>query len=144
MQLSLRRRHHGFTLIEIMIVVSIIALLAMIAVPGFLRARKRAEAVAVLNDLRLLDGAIAEYAVDNNKTTGAAVTFLDLQPYLKKGGALYNTGQDVMGNDFGTFAVDSLPLVPTATWKALSDVVDQTFWSPYYQEHVLPAAPATR
>ena len=144
MQLSLRRRHHGFTLIEIMIVVSIIALLAMIAVPGFLRARKRAEAVAVLNDLRLLDASIAQYAIENNKTTGTAITFLDLQPYLKKDGALYNTGQDVMGNDFGTFAVDSLPLVPTATWKALSDVVDQTFWSPYYQEHVLPAAPATR
>jgi prepilin-type N-terminal cleavage/methylation domain-containing protein len=144
MQLSLHRRHHGFTLIEIMIVVSLIALLALIAVPSFLRARKRAEAVAVLNELRLLDAAIAEYAVDNNKTTGAEITIVDLQPYLKKGGALYNTGQDVLGNDFGTFAVDSLPLVPTATWRALADVADKAFWSPYYQDQIAPAGPSTR
>jgi prepilin-type N-terminal cleavage/methylation domain-containing protein len=143
MQLSLHRRH-GFTLLEIMIVVSVIALLAVIAVPSFLRARERAEAVAVLNELRLLDAAIAQYAVDNNKMTGAEITFLDLQPCLKNGGALYNTGQDVLGNDFGTFAVDSLPLVPTATWRALSDVANQAFWSPYYQEHVATAASSTR
>jgi prepilin-type N-terminal cleavage/methylation domain-containing protein len=66
MQISLRR-DDGFTLIEIMIVVSVIALLAMIALPSFLRARKRSQAVAVLNELRLLDAAIAQYAIDNNK-----------------------------------------------------------------------------
>ncbi len=139
MQLS--RRRQGFTLVEIMIVVSIMALLAVIAVPSFLRARKRAEAVHILNDLRLLDAALAQFAIDNNKATGAVVDFVDLQPYLKKGGALYNTGQDIFGNDFGTFAVDSLPLVPTATWKALSDVADQAFWSPYYQDRTAMAAP---
>lgn len=143
MQISLRR-DHGFTLIEIMIVVSVIALLAMIAVPSFLRARKRSQAAVVLNDLRLLDAAIAQYAIDNNKATGVEITFQDLQPYLKKGGTLYNTGTDVLGNDFGTFAVDSLPLVPSATWKALSDVADQSFWSPYYHDFgEQPAAPAT-
>ena len=89
------------------------------------------------SDLRLLDAAIAQYAIDTNKTTGMAVTMADLQPYLKKGGALYNTGQDILGNDFGQFAVDSLPLVPTATWRALSDVADQAFWSPYYQERAI-------
>ena len=139
MQLS-RQRRPGFTLIEIMIVVSVIALLAVIAVPSFLRARKRAEATHVYNDLRLLDAAIAQYAIDNNKATGATATMVDLQPYLKKGGALYNTGQDIFGNDFGTFAVDSLPIVPTATWRALSDVADQAFWSPYYQERATAGA----
>lgn len=142
-----RRRRHGFTLIEIMIVVSTIALLAVIAVPSFLRARKRAGATHVYNDLRLLDAAIAQYAIDNNKATGAALTFVDLQPYLKKGGPLYNTGQDIFGNDFGTFAVDTLPVVPTATWHALSDVADQAFWSPYYLEHAAASsisAPAQR
>lgn len=123
-----------------MIVVSVIALLALIAVPSFLRARKRTEATAVLNDLRLLDAAIAQFAIDNNKTTGAEVTFADLRPYLKKGGALYNSGQDILGNDFGTFAVDSLPLVPTATWRALSDVADKAFWSPYFQERATAGA----
>jgi prepilin-type N-terminal cleavage/methylation domain-containing protein len=122
----------GFTLIEIMIVVAIIALLAAIAVPGFLRARKRTQASRILNDLRLLDAALDQYAIENNKTAGATVTFSDLQAYLKKDGSLYNTGQDILGNDYGPFAVDSLPVVPIPTWKALSDVADRTFWSPYY------------
>ena len=126
-----------------MIVVSIIALLAMIAIPSFLRARKRGQAVDVLNDLRLLDAAIAQYAIDNNKATGVQITFEDLQPYLKKGGTLYNTGEDIFGNDFGRLAVDSLPIVPMATWKALSDVVDQSFWSPYYHNFGEAAAAAS-
>jgi prepilin-type N-terminal cleavage/methylation domain-containing protein len=141
MQVSLHR-DQGFTLIEIMIVVSVIALLAMMAVPSFLRARKRSQAADVLNDLRLLDAALAQYAIDNNKATGVQITFQDLQPYLKKGGKLYNTGADIFGNDFGTLAVDSLPLVPTATWRALSDVADQSFWSPYYHDFGAQAAAA--
>ena len=131
MQISLRR-DHGFTLVEIMIVVSVIALLAMIAVPSFLRARKRSQAADVLNDLRLLDAAMAQYAIDNNKPSGVEVTLQDLRPYLKKGGTLYNTGADIFGNSFDNFAVDSVPLVPTETAEALSDVVDASFWSPYY------------
>ena len=45
----------AFTLVEIMIVVAIIALLAAIAVPGFLRARKRAQGSRIMNDLRLIE-----------------------------------------------------------------------------------------
>ena len=44
-----------------MIVVAIIALLAAIAVPGFLRARKRSQARRVLNDLRMIDAAVDQY-----------------------------------------------------------------------------------
>ena len=125
------RRRGGFTLVEIMIVVAIIALLASIAVPGFLRARKRSQASRVINDLRLLDGAIDQYAIENNKTTGASASFTDLKVYLKKGGALYNTGNDVFGNPYGPFTVDTLPRVPTPTRNALSDVANTAFWSPY-------------
>ena len=55
---KLNRKHAGFTLVEIMIVVAIIALLAAIAVPGFLRARKRSQASKILNDLRMIDAAV--------------------------------------------------------------------------------------
>ena len=61
----------GFTLVEIMIVVAIIALLASIAVPNFLRARKRSQATRILEDLRLLDGAMDQYAIETNKISGA-------------------------------------------------------------------------
>ena len=74
---TLQKRRAGFTLVEIMIVVAIIALLAAIAVPNFLRARKRSQATRILEDLRMLDAACDQYAIDNNKGTGQAITLLD-------------------------------------------------------------------
>jgi prepilin-type N-terminal cleavage/methylation domain-containing protein len=124
-------KHHGFTLVEIMIVVAIIALLATIAVPGFLRARKRSQATRVLNDLRLIDAAVDQYAIETNKATGATVGVTDWTNYLKKGSILYNTGADIFGDVYGPQIVDSLPAVPPSAKQTLSDVVDASFWSPY-------------
>ena len=64
---KLTTKRAGFTLVEIMIVVAIIALLAAIAVPGFLRARKRSQASKVLNDLRLISSAMDQYAIETNE-----------------------------------------------------------------------------
>src|SRR3982751_2581011 len=89
---KINKRRGGFTLVEIMIVVAIIALLAAIAVPGFLRARKRSQASRILNDLRLIDSAVDQYAIETNKASGAAVAITDWTNYLKKGSVLYNTG----------------------------------------------------
>ena len=124
-------RNRGFTLVEIMIVVAIIALLAAIAVPGFLRARKRAQASRILNDLRLIDSAVDQYAIETNRSTGSTVGVTDWTNYLKKGSSLYNTGADLFGNTYGPQTVDSLPKVPANAWSTLSDVADTTFWSPY-------------
>src|SRR3954463_927280 len=106
---KLNKRHGGFTLVEIMIVVAIIALLAAIAVPGFLRARKRSQASRVLNDLRLIDSAVDQYAIETNRASGFTIGTTDWTNYLKKGTALYNTGKDLLGNGFGSQVVDSLP-----------------------------------
>jgi len=128
---KINKKRGGFTLVEIMIVVAIIALLAAIAVPGFLRARKRSQASRILNDLRLIDAAVDQYAIENNKTSGSTVGTADWTNYLKKGTTLYMTGQDLFGNGYGTQSVDSLPKAPAADWATLSDVTDTTFWSPY-------------
>jgi len=128
---KLNKKRGGFTLVEIMIVVAIIALLAAIAVPGFLRARKRSQASRVINDLRLIDSAVDQYAIENNKATGATVNTADWTIYTKKGTALYNTGTDLFGQDYGVQTVDSLPKVPAVTWNTLSDVADTAFFSPY-------------
>ncbi|HEY1770730.1 MAG TPA: prepilin-type N-terminal cleavage/methylation domain-containing protein [Chthoniobacterales bacterium] len=125
------KNRSAFTLVEIMIVVAIIALLAAIAVPGFLRARKRSQASRVINDLRLIDAAVDQYAMENNKMSGQSVRTVDWIAYLKKGSALYNTAADVFGNSYGTQTVDNLPDVPAATWNALSDVAGTEFFSPY-------------
>jgi prepilin-type N-terminal cleavage/methylation domain-containing protein len=121
----------GFTLVEIMIVVAIIALLAAIAVPGFLRARKRSQASRILNDLRMIDSAVDQYAIETNRKTGDTVAVADWTNYLKKGSVLYNTGNSLLGTAYGSQAVDTIPKVPTADLKVLSDVASDGFWSPY-------------
>src|ERR1700719_2012314 len=95
------KRRGGFTLVEIMIVVAIIALLAAIAVPGFLRARKRSQASRIINDLRLIDSACDQYAIETNKTSGATVAITDWTNYLKKGSLLYNSGNSLLGSAYG-------------------------------------------
>ncbi len=128
---KLQRKRGGFTLVEIMIVVAIIALLAAIAVPGFLRARKRSQASRILNDLRMIDAAVDQYAIETNKSTGSPVDVTDWTNYLKKNALLYNTGQDLFGDDYGPQTVDTLPKVPANAYATLSDVADTSFWSPY-------------
>jgi prepilin-type N-terminal cleavage/methylation domain-containing protein len=130
-----RTRQHnqtGFTLVEIMIVVAIIALLASLAVPSFLRARKRSQATVVLEELRLLEHSLDQYSIERNKKAGDNASFTDLQAYLKKGSALYGrSGRDLLGASYGSFSVDVPPTVPVSTYNTLSDVAPASFWSPY-------------
>ena len=131
MRFTAKESHKGFTLVEIMIVVAIIALLAAIAVPGFLRARKRSQASRILNDLRMIDSAVDQYAIESNRKTGDSVGIADWTNYLKKGSLLYNSGNSLLGTAYGTQTVDTLPQVPPADYAALSDVANTGFWSPY-------------
>jgi prepilin-type N-terminal cleavage/methylation domain-containing protein len=129
---KIQTRRGGFTLVEIMIVVAIIALLAAIAVPNFLRARKRSQASRILEDLRMIDGATDQYAIDTSKTGGFNPAWPDIQNYLKVGSVLYSTGEDIFGDSYGpSFTVDSIPFVPVNAFNTLSDVAPYTFWSPY-------------
>jgi len=128
---QLSKKHAGFTLVEIMIVVAIIALLAAIAVPGFLRARKRSQASKILNDLRLIDASVDQYAIETGKKTGDTVDVTDWTNYLKKDTTLYTTGSDLFSATYGAQLVDSLPKVTSSAWGALSDVADASFFSPY-------------
>jgi len=128
---KLNKRRGGFTLVEIMIVVAIIALLAAIAVPGFLRARKRSQASRILNDLRMIDAAVDQYAIETNRSTGNTVAVTDWTNYLKKNSILYNTGKSLLGSTYGSQTVDTIPQVPAADLAVLSDVASTGFWSPY-------------
>jgi prepilin-type N-terminal cleavage/methylation domain-containing protein len=128
---KLNKRRGGFTLVEIMIVVAIIALLAAIAVPGFLRARKRSQASRILNDLRMIDAAVDQYAIETNRSTGNPVAILDWTNYLKKGSLLYLGGKSILGSTYGSQTVDTIPQVPPSDLAVLSDVAGAGFWSPY-------------
>src|SRR5467141_1497823 len=105
---KLQTKRAGFTLVEIMIVVAIIALLAAIAVPGFLRARKRAQASKILNDLRMIVGAVDQYAIETGRKSGDAVGVQDWTNYLKKDTRLFLTGQDLLGDDCVVQKIETL------------------------------------
>jgi prepilin-type N-terminal cleavage/methylation domain-containing protein len=128
---KLTTKRGGFTLVEIMIVVAIIALLAAIAVPGFLRARKRSQASKIINDLRMIDSAMDQYAIETSRKSGDPIAVSDWTNYVKKDTVLYATGQDLFGNDYGDQTVDNHPVVPPTAKSNLSDVTDDTFWSPF-------------
>jgi prepilin-type N-terminal cleavage/methylation domain-containing protein len=61
----MQNRRKAFTLVELMIVVAIIGLLAVLALPAFLRARQRAQNTKFINDLRVASGAFDTYAIEH-------------------------------------------------------------------------------
>lgn len=61
-----RRRTLGFTLIELMIVIAIIAILAAVLIPNIIRARGRSLLTACTTNLRNIGTAVEMYNVDNN------------------------------------------------------------------------------
>jgi len=70
----------GFTLVEIMIVVVIIALLAAIAIPNLLRSRNQAQEAAAQTNLKLIANALENYAAINSEYPTVTSTLMGVTP----------------------------------------------------------------
>ncbi len=120
-------RKGGFTLVEIMIVVAIIGLLAAIAIPNFVRARTTSQMNACINNLRQIDGATQQWALETKQAAGAPVTYPDISVYLKNAVSCPAAGSDTTFG--GSYALTEVTNAPTCT------VVPTT--------HVLPTQPSS-
>lgn len=120
MHRKINTSHAGFSIVEIMVVVAIIGLLATLAIPNYLRSRKRSQATQVLEDLRLIDSAVDQYSLEFHRVGGSDVEWADIQKYLKDASRLYgSSGADIFGHAFTIPSVDDVPKVSAATFAAL-------------------------
>jgi len=107
----------GFTLVEIMIVVAIIGLLAAIAIPSFLRARSKSQATACINNLRQIETAVQQVAIERGKHVDDVLNYPDdITPYIK-----LNSASSIPPCPAGgTYEDAHVGDVPTCTLSALT------------------------
>ena len=107
----------GFTLVEIMIVVAIIALLAVIAVPNLIKARATTQEKDCFNNIRMISDAVDQWALANDKAGTDKPGKDDIAPYIKggkvpacRGGGTYNyADKDVEHSDEIECTVHGVP-----------------------------------
>ena|ERR1044071_3770644 len=79
--------HRGaFTLVEIMIVVALIGLLAAIAVPSSLQAHASSQKNVCIDNLRRIDAAKQQWALEYRVASGVTPAETDIAPYLNRAG----------------------------------------------------------
>ena len=117
-----QKSQSAFTLVEIMIVVAIIGLLAALAVPGFIRSRARSQGTRIVNDARVMDHAITQWATEKGIMLGAAVDTVAASAYLN-GSWVTN---DVLGNAYSWTTVGTSQVVVNAASK--------TSLAPYFSD----------
>ena len=77
----MKKRNQGFTLVEIMIVVAIIAILAAVAIPNFIRYRKTAQMNACISNLKQIQAAVEQCKLAG-KTVGDSEIY-GVDKYIK-------------------------------------------------------------
>ena len=91
----------AFTLIEILVVISIVAIILAIAMPNFMKARETAEIKQCLDNLRTIDSAKEQWAMENNASPSStppamsqligSTSFIKTSPFCPMGGT-YSVG----------------------------------------------------
>jgi type II secretory pathway pseudopilin PulG len=108
--------------VEIMIVVAIIGLLASIAIPNFVKARTTAQMNACISNLRVIDGAIQQWALDTKQGDTATVTAADILPYLKNSVTCPSGGKTFADS----YAVSTVQVRPTCLKVPATHKLEET------------------
>ena len=108
----------GFTVTEICIVVVLVALIALVAAvagPNFVNRRSRSSPNTCINNLRVLDGAKAEWAYEHHKQLTDIPTRNDIQPYIGRGpsGALPFCPDDPKQTFDTSYSINNMVTKPT-------------------------------
>jgi len=107
-----KARSAAFTLVEIMIVVAIIALLAAIAIPNFVKARTASQRSACIANLKQMSGAKATWALEAKKVNSDSPADSDLfsaTAYIRQKPACPSGG---------TYTIDIVANVPSCSFGA--------------------------
>jgi prepilin-type N-terminal cleavage/methylation domain-containing protein len=104
------RASSGFTLIELMIVVALIGLLTTLAMPNLAKARDTSRLNMIYSNLRALDAAKDQWALDNNQASGTPVTDITvLSKYFRWGNLRDVINETYVPNPVGTPSEADLP-----------------------------------
>ena len=97
--------------VALLVPVAAAGLLAGIAVPNFVRARATAQHNACINNLRLIDAAKQQWAIENNKPQTAVPTWSDLRPFFGRG----RNGAIPVCPEGGTYSINAVNQPPTCS-----------------------------
>lgn len=127
MKIQPARRVAGFTVTEVLIVAGIIGVLAEIAIPNFLAAKKSAQRNSCINNLRQIDSAKQQWALEELRPSSAVPTMTDLSSYFGHGeeAPLVYCPSDLTHSFERSYNVGDLLTPPECAIEPFSHILDE-------------------